>query len=157
MGADKSRHNEVAPKNSPWPPRRKCCWCSSAMETPPCPPLSSPVPCVSAGSHGKDGTRGGLGHSTGSKLLKHLGRPAPQLPGDYCPHGAVPQLREMLVEHPQDANAAFHLAKRSAKLEEASTSITANMLKDALIHACTTQPTALSPWLQRPSSTSATL
>lgn len=62
-----------------------------------------------------------------------------------------------MVEHPQDANAAFHLAKRSAKREETCPSIRANMLKDAHIHACTTQTTALSTLLQRPGSTSGTL
>lgn len=156
-GADKSKHNGAAPKNSLRPRQRKRHCCSSAMETPPCSPLRSPVPSVSAGSHGKDGTQGCLGHSRGSKLLKRLGRPDPQLPKDYCPNRAVPQPRGVMVEHPQDANAAFHLAKRSAKLEDTCPSIRANMLKDTRIHACTTQPTALRTSLQRPGSTSGTL
>ena len=152
MGADKSRHNGAAPKNSPWPRRRKRCWCDSAMETPPCSQVPFPVSLQDLMER-----MAPRGACRGSKLLKHLGRPALQLPRHYCPNGAVPQLMEMLVEHPQDAITAFHLAKRSAKLQETCTNITANTLKDTHIHACTMQPAALSPWLQRPSSTSATL
>lgn len=54
----------------------------------------------------------------GFKAVESFVEVSSTTPKELLSQRPAPQLREMLVENPQDAIVAFHLAKRSAKLEE---------------------------------------